>query len=152
MITLADMKNAYTASLEKKRERQARLRKDALDLVRHYRESLGLLQPEEQAGKIVRTGTLVGQNGHSEKPIPEIEIDGYTFNFTIVTYIDGNRVNGWFCVTVAISMREQDDMLNVKIEGAPAPIIVIRDGADACFSEAVEAIKLTTMNKIDRSV
>ncbi|MFB2907307.1 hypothetical protein ACE1BH_20610 [Aeromonas jandaei] len=150
MITLVDMKNAYLASLEKKGKRQARLRKDALELVRHYRESLDL--PAEEAGKTVRTGMQTEPGHYLEKPIPEIEIDGYTLNFTITTYIDGNPVNGWFIVTVSIAMCEQDDMLSVTVEGASVPIIVIRDGMSACFSEVVEAIKLATLNKIDKTV
>ncbi|MFM4821688.1 hypothetical protein ACSZN3_04955 [Aeromonas hydrophila] len=145
MILFADMEKALSDALVKKREKQARLRMAADELVRNYRGALGLA--EADAERVVRTGFLDAFGDHITRPVAAIEVEKDALSFIITTSIISNPMNS-FVVSVSIAMREKDELLSVQIETLSTPILVLNEGVEDRFFEVIEAIKSVVLKKI----
>lgn len=146
MITLEDMQTALAKAHTEKTEVQARLRMAAAELVNSYRESLGV--SEEQSKSAVTTGVTKHANFVS-MPVAMMEIDiNRTLEFFLTTTIQNVRPSK-FVISVSISMREKDEFISVRIENDAVPVLVLKEGVEARFSEAVEAIKQAVIRKIE---
>ncbi|MRT10803.1 hypothetical protein GJV07_00665 [Enterobacteriaceae bacterium RIT711] len=149
MITLENMQAAYYEALERKNEIKARLRLAATELIGSYRKSLGL--NKEHLAAFVTTGYSDTQ-GYTQAPVTTIELDNSkALNFILTTTIDSNPLRK-FIVSVSLAMREQDGFVSVGIEGDPVPVLLLHEGTDDRYAEAVEAIKIAAMKKIDQLV
>lgn len=147
MITLEDMQVALAKAHTEKVEVQARLRMAAAELVNSYRESLGI--SAEQGKATVATG-VAKYTDFVSMPVAMMEIDvNRTLEFCLSTTIQDLRVSK-FVISVSIGMREKDEFISVRIENDTVPILVLKEGVEARFSEAVEAIKLAVIRNIER--
>lgn len=147
MITLEDMQIALSKAHAEKIEVQARLRMAATELVNSYRESLGI--SAEQSKTTVTTG--VDRLGDiCSMPVAMMEIDvNRTLEFYLSTTIQDLRTSK-FVISVSVGMREKDEFISVRIENDTVPILVLKEGVEARFSEAVESIKQAVIHKIER--
>lgn len=149
MITLEDMQVALAKAHGEKVEVQARLRMAAAELVKCYRESLGVSGEQSQAA--VSTGTIDGFD-FKAAPVAAIELrGGRTFEFYLSTTIQDRRISK-FVVSVSISLREKDEFISVTVENDKVPVLVLKEGVEARFAEAVEVIKCAVLRKIERLV
>jgi hypothetical protein len=145
MILFTDMEKALSDALVKKREKQARLRMAADELVRNYRGTLGLA--EDAADRVVSTGFQDLFGDHIARPVAAIEVEKDALNFIITTSIISNPMKS-FVVSVSIAMREQDKLLSVQIETVSTPILVLNEGVEDRFFEVIEVIKSVVLKKI----
>lgn len=144
-----ELRQHYHDALASKNEVQARLRQTAAELVECYRQSLGLTADEGKNS--VFTGYM-GVHGYIAEPITMIKLDGSkAFSFIVSTALDANPLHK-FVVSVSLSLRDKDEFVSVSIENSSVPVLLLRDGADGRYAEAVEAIKLVVMEKIHELV
>lgn len=146
MITLEDMQVALAKAHTEKVEKQARLRMAAAELVNAYRESLGDLSMQDK--DIVSTGVISGLD-FIAKPVAAMEINSSrTLEFYLSTTIVDRHVSK-FVVSIEIGMREKDEFISVKIGDDNVPVLVLKEGVEARFCEAVEAIKQAVIRQIE---
>ncbi|HCL4892051.1 TPA: hypothetical protein RU617_000474 [Salmonella enterica] len=149
MITLDDMQTALLKARRDKAEVQAKMRKEVAELVETYRESL--TTDVDKSAALVSTGVLRGEH-FTKCPVTLIEIDAErSLNFSLSTVLD-SRPNAEFIVSVSISLREKDEFVSVRIEREDVPLLVLKEGTEGRFLEAVEAIKAAVLEKIERLV
>ena len=146
MITLEDMQVALAKAHGEKVEVQARLRMAAAELVKCYRESLGLSGVQGQA--VVCTGTFDGFD-FVATPVVAMEINGRrTLEFYLSTTLQDRRISK-FVVSVSISLREKDEFISVTVENDKVPVLILKEGVEARFAEVVEVIKAEVLRKIE---
>lgn len=147
MITLEDMRVALAKAHSEKVEVQARLRMVAAELVNNYRESLGV--SVEQSKTVVNTG-IEDYGNFVNMPVAMMEINrNRELEFYLTTTIHDQQVSK-FVVSVSVALREKDEFISLKIDNASVPVLVLKEGVDARFAEAVEAIKHAVIKNIER--
>ncbi|WP_370604423.1 hypothetical protein [Citrobacter braakii] len=145
MITMNELRQHYFDALTSKNDIQARLRQTAAELVECYRQSLDLTSDEQKTR--VLTGYM-GAQGYITQPVTLMALDGSkALNFIVSTVLDANPLHK-FVVSVSLSLREKDEFVSVFIESHGVPVLLLRDGAEGRYAEAVEAIKQALMEKI----